>query len=125
MDIYAFWKAVLEQKPDTMRIFLHPDARIFWHCSNESFSSEEFIQANCTYPGEWDGCIKHVEETEHGMITVVHVYSKDKKLSFHVASFFTFQEGKVIKLDEYWGDDIPAPQWRQDLMIGYPIYSEV
>ncbi|WP_242830614.1 hypothetical protein [Desulfitobacterium hafniense] len=53
------------------------------------------------------------------MITVTRVWSKEN--SFHVASFFEMSEDKIKVLDEYWGDDGTAPQWRIDKNIGKPI----
>ena len=31
---------------------------------------------------------------------------------------------KIIEVDEYWGDDGPAPQWRMNKHIGRPIKKE-
>ena len=31
------------------------------------------------------------------------------------------KEGKILSVDEYWGDDGSAPQWRQELNIGMKI----
>ena len=55
MDIKAFWNAVLRQDADTIREYFHPDAWVNWHNTNEHFTVEEFIQANCEHPGEMDG----------------------------------------------------------------------
>ncbi|EIK81944.1 hypothetical protein CGSMWGv1400E_01445 [Gardnerella vaginalis 1400E] len=41
-----------------MRIF----AVIRWHCTNEKFSAQEYIDVNCNYPGDWDGAIERIEE---------------------------------------------------------------
>ncbi|NLM10011.1 MAG: nuclear transport factor 2 family protein, partial [Clostridiaceae bacterium] len=35
--------------------------------------------------------------------------------------FFEFKGDKISCLDEYWGDDGIAPQWRLDKQIGQPI----
>ena len=121
MDIYKFWSAVLVQDPDAMRTFFHPDAYINWHNTNEHFTLEEFIRANCEYPGDWDGEVERVLTTDTHIITATHVYPKDKSLSFHVTSFIRMKAGKIASIDEYWGDDGPAPKWRQELHIGSPI----
>ena len=55
MDIKAFWDAVLRQDADEIREYFHPTAFVNWHNTNEHFTVEEFIRANCEYPGEWDG----------------------------------------------------------------------
>ena len=51
MNIDAFWKAVIQQNADELRTFFHKNAYVNWHCSNEHFTVEEYIQANCEYPG--------------------------------------------------------------------------
>lgn len=55
MNLDAYWKAALQQNADAMRSFFHEDAFVNWHNTNEHFTVEEFIRANCEYPGAWDG----------------------------------------------------------------------
>ena len=124
MDIYHFWKAVLEQNARELRTFFHPEAYVRWHNTNEHFTVEEFIQANCEYPDKWDGEIEIVEEMKDLIITATHVFAVNKPLSFHATSFIRVREDKIISIDEYWGDDGAAPQWRLDKHIGRPIKEE-
>lgn len=121
MDIEKFWSAVLRQDAEEMRSFFHPDAYINWHCTNEHFTLEEFITANCRYPGDWDGEIEKIVEAGETLITAAHVFSKDGSLSFHVVSFINRKDGRILSIDEYWGDDGNAPEWRQALHIGTKI----
>lgn len=121
MNVYEFWKAVLEQNEREIRRYFHKEAYINWHCTNEHFNLDEFIAANCEYPGVWDGEVERVEEKDNLLITVTHVFPKDKTASFHVTSFIGIAEGKIMSLDEYWADDGPAPQWRLDKHIGKAI----
>lgn len=123
MDVPGYWKAALKQDASAMRTFFHPDAYVRWHNTNEHFTVEEFIQANCEYPDKWDGEIEIVEQMENLIITAVHVFAVKKPLSFHATSFIRLKDGKIISIDEYWGDDGPAPQWRLDKHIGRPIYG--
>ena len=122
MDIHAFWNATLKQDANAMRTFFHDNAYINWHCTNEHFTVNEFIRANCEYPGRWDGVIERIEYIDDLIITVVNVFSANKELSFHVVSFINVGNGKILSIDEYWGDDGPAPQWRLDKKIGSAIY---
>lgn len=122
MNVEAFWQAVLAQDAPALRPFFADHAYINWHCTNEHFTVEEFIQANCEYPGRWDGEIERVEVLDGLIVTAVHVFSKTAPLSFHVTSFIRVQEGKILSMDEYWGDDGPPPQWRLDKHIGSPIH---
>lgn len=121
MNADAFFQAVWSQDADALRNFFAPDAYVNWHSTNEHFTAAEFIQANCEYPGEWEGEIERVETSGDLTIVAAHVYTKDRSHSFHCVSFIRAQAGKIISMDEYWGDDGPAPQWRLDKQIGVPI----
>ena len=121
MNIQQFWKDVLRQDAEAMRAWFHADAYVRWHCSNEEFTVEEFIRANCEYPGSWDGQIERIETMGDLIITAVRVFPKDASATFHCVSFMRLHEGKIIELDEYWSDDMPAPEWRQAMKIGRPI----
>ena len=118
MDIYKFWRDILEQNAENIKNYFHKDAYINWHCTNEHFTVDEFMIANCEYPGTWDGEVERVEMTNDLFITVTHVYSRDKTLSFHVTSFIKVIQDKIAAVDEYWADDGIAPQWRLDKHIG-------
>lgn len=118
MNVYDFWKAVLEQNEQEIRKYFHKDAYVNWHCTNEHFTVDEFIIANCEYPGEWDGKVERAEEIGDLTVTVTNVYPKDKSVSFHVTSFIKTENGKIVSVDEYWADDGLAPKWRLDKNIG-------
>ena len=121
MNIQQFWKDVLRQDAEAMRAWFHADAYVRWHCSNEEFTVEEFIRANCEYPGDWDGEIERVIDAGDMVICAVQVYPKDRSAGYHVASFMRVRDGKIAGMDEYWSDDMPAPEWRQAMKIGRPI----
>ncbi len=121
MDIRDYWRAALAQQPEAMREFFHEDAVINWHNTNERFQVEEFIRANCEYPGSWEGEIERIETSGDLIITVVHVYSSDRTVSCHATSFLKIEDDKIAQIDEYWGDDGSAPQWRLEKKIGTPI----
>ncbi len=121
MNIENYWDAVLRQKEDEIREYFDVDAIIRWHNTNEQFTLEDFIVANCEYPGSWYGEIERIEKVNDLIITVTHVYTIDTSMSFHVTSFFRIIDDKIISIDEYWGDDGIAPQWRLDKKIGTKI----
>lgn len=121
MDVERYWRAALAQEAETMRQFFQKGAIIRWPNTNEQFTVEEFLRANCEYPGSWAGEVERVEEIGNLIITVVHVYSRDKTASCHVTSFIRTEGDRIISLDEYWGDDGPPPRWRQEKRIGMPI----
>ena len=121
MDIRAYWKAVLDQNAEAMRGFLDPAAVIRWPNTNEQFTAEEFIRANCAYPNDWVGEVEMLREDGELTITVTHVCAADMPLSFHAISFFTVRAGRIAAVEEYWSDDGEAPKWRRDMKIGKPI----
>lgn len=121
MNVYNFWKAVLIQDEQEIRKFFHDNAYVNWHCTNEHFNVDEFIRANCEYPGDWDGEVERIENTGDVTITVTHVYPTDKSLSFHVTSFIKIKNDKISSIDEYWAEDGTAPQWRLEKHIGESI----
>ena len=123
MDVQKYWDAVLKQQAEVMRTYFHKEARIRWINTNEGFTVEEFIRANCEYPGNWEGQIERTVAADNTLFTIVHVFSADCQAPFHVASLIEIQGDKIISLDEIWGDDGPAPQWRLDLRLGRPIHS--
>lgn len=124
MDIKEFWKAVLEQDKAAIKEFFHAAAYVNWHCTNEHFTVDEFIQANCEYPGDWDGIVERIERMDDLTITATRVFPKDRSASFHVVSFFRIKDQKIMSADEYWSDDGEAPLWRKEMHIGNPIDSD-
>ena len=121
MNIHHFIKAVLAQDANTIRNFFHKDAYVNWHCSNEHLTVEEYIVANCDYPGDWDGTVERIEAIGELYITAARVYPQDRSACFHVVSFIKTENGKIISMDEYWTEDGSPPQWRLDKHIGTPI----
>lgn len=121
MDIQGFWDAVLKQDARKIEKYFWDDAYINWHCTNEHFNVKEYIKANCEYPGDWEGKIQRVEQAGDVSIVVVHVYNQDKSLSFQVVSFLRIRDDKICSVDEYWGDDGAAPDWRLEMQIGTAI----
>ena len=121
MDVHAFFHAVLVQDAQALRAFFHEDALVDWPCSNERFTLNEYIRANCEYPGDWDGEVERVNAADDEIITACRVYLKDRSASFRVVSFLQMKNGKIARMTEYWADDSPAPAWRQEMKIGRPI----
>lgn len=117
----CYWEAVARQDEMVLRTCFHPDAIIRWWGSNEEFSIDEFMIANCEYPGQWKGEVERIEVAGDVLISAVHVYEQDGSISCHVVSFFTFSDDKILTLNEYWGNDGAAPEWRKIKNIGKPI----
>lgn len=120
--IISFWGDIAAQKADALREYFEVDAYVRWNNTNEQFTVDEFIIANCEYPGEWRGEVERMESMGKLLISVARVWSSDNSMSCHVTSFFEFGgDNKIAVLNEYWGDDGTAPQWRLEKHIGRPI----
>lgn len=118
MDIDRFFKTVLSQNAEELRKFFQKNAVIKWHCTNELFTLDEYIKANCEYPGNWNGKIERIEENANTIILACRVFSRDNSESFHVVSFIHLKDDLIIEMDEYWSDDGIAPEWRKKMKIG-------
>ena len=121
MDVQAFWRDVISQNEAALPSYFAEDAAIFWHCSNERFTVEEYIRANCDYPGRWDGEIERLQAQGDVVILAGRVFPKGGGASFHVVSFLTLRGDRIARMDEYWAEDCPAPPWREEMRIGRPI----
>ena len=115
------WADVARQDAAALREWFAPEAEVYWHCTDERFTAEEYIRANCEYPGDWEGAVERAEWTEDGCVSVTAVWPKDRSARFHAVSFFRFAEDRITRLDEYWADDGPPPQWRKEKHIGSSI----
>jgi hypothetical protein len=119
--IIQFWKDVVEQNALNLKRYFSTSAMIKWHNTNELFTVDEYIIANCEYPGKWNGVVERIEIVNNTVITVARINSSEDNSSFHATSFFEFESNKIIELNEYWGDDGKPPKWRIDKNIGQQI----
>ena len=116
--VREFWRLFDEARYEDVAPLLRPDCRIYWPNTRELFrGSQKLIAVNRNYPGRW--YIEVIEVVPEGerVISVVRVYSKEVPERFYAVSFFTFSQGLVSEIVEYWGNITEAPAWR--LAQGY------
>ena len=118
-DIDSFVQAVVTQNADTLKSFFTPGAIICWHDSNEQLDVDEYMRANCEYPGQWSGAVQRVEKSGDTIIIVTKISSDES--SHLITAFAKLVDGKISRLDEYYSDINEVPQWRKDMNIGKPI----
>ena len=82
-----YWRAVLEQQADELPYFFKEDACIRWHNTREQFTVNEFIRANCEYPGEWTGEVERLEKAGDPKKSAFLVHKKADSCFFLVVSF--------------------------------------
>ena len=119
--IRNFWSEAAAQNAAALKAYFASDAYIRWNNTNEQFTVDEYIRANCEYPGAWCGAVERIECAGALCISVARVWLADESASFHATSFFEFCGDKIAVLNEYWGEDGAAPQWRREKHIGKPI----
>ncbi|MDQ0086706.1 hypothetical protein J2T12_000100 [Paenibacillus anaericanus] len=122
--IIDLWNDIDKQNWDNLFHYFCEDAIINWNNSNESFNVEEFVRANCEYPGDWAITIERLEALDNLVVSVVKVELNNSVISFRATSFFEFMEDRIVLLNEYWGDNTKPPQWRIDKKIGKAITIE-
>ena len=120
-QVTSLWEDMDKQNWDKLYGYFHDEAIIKWNNTNEQFNVREFVRANSEYPGAWSIKVERLECIGNLVVSVVLVQLKEDDLSFHATSFFEFSKDKIKALNEYWGEDGKAPQWRIDKGIGKPI----
>jgi len=123
-QVIALWNDMDKQNWNNIHSYFNDEAIIYWNNTNEEFNLAEYVRTNCEYPGDWSIKIERLECSENLVISVVKVQLENDDVSFHGISFFEFNNGRISLLNEYWGDDGKAPQWRIDKHIGKPINNK-
>ena len=118
-DAEAFIRDVTRQDAAKLRGYFTRNAVIRWHNTGEQFSVDEYIRANCEYPGAWAGVVERTETTDSILIVVAKIWGAEA--AFRATSFLQLVDGKIDRLDEYWGDIGDPPGWRKDMRIGKAI----
>ena len=112
--IRALWQAVTEQDEEKLLRFFTPDAQIFWPNTGERFDLAGYLRANCDYPGRWSGKVEKI--ALDGSWSVAKVWSPEGGAA-RAVTFYQWRNGKIERMEEYWGDVGPAPEWRKGLAL--------
>lgn len=110
-----YWKCVADQDR-TMEKCFSEDAVIRWQTTDEEFTVADLVEAHCQRPGRRKVVIERMNRVGETLVTVVHLWMEGT--SYYVTSFFQMHRGRIVQLDEYWGENIEAPQWRTEAQIG-------
>jgi len=113
-----YWKCVADQDRMMEKCFCE-DAVIRWQTTDEEFSVTDLVEAHCQRPGRRKVVIERMHRVGETLVTVVHLWMEGT--SYYVTSFFQMSRGRIIQLDEYWGENVEAPQWRTEAQIGIRI----
>jgi len=121
-DPNKFLQDVVSKKAETIRGYFAEGAIICWHDSNEQFTLDEFIKANCEYPSIWGCEIERIEKFEKGFVVAAQMDHPQDGFYVKYVSFIELNsDEKVQRLDEYFVAIEEIPQWRRDMNVGQPI----
>lgn len=111
--VTKFWNAFGEARFADARPLLHPNIVVYWPNTREMFKGRDrFIRANEEYPGRWVISLARLVSENDTVVSVVYVESADRAASFYATSFFTFRDGLITEITEYWSDCGEPPAWR-------------
>lgn len=111
--VERFWKIFDAARYDDVAALLQLDCNVYWPNTRELFRGrQKLIDVNKRYPGRWHIEIVDIISKNELVVSVVRVYSKEKKQSFHATSFFKFKDGLIAEITEYWGENTNPLPWR-------------
>lgn len=110
-----YWKCVADQDRMMEKCFAE-DAVIRWQTTDEKFTVADLVEAHCQRPGRRQVVIERMHRVGENLVTVVHLWMEGT--SYYITSFFQMHRGRIVQLDEYWGENVEAPQWRTEAQIG-------
>jgi len=117
-----FLQDVVSKKADAIKGYFANGAIICWHDSNEQFTLDEFIRANCEYPSTWNCEIERIEKFAKGFVIAAQLDHPEDGFYIKYVSFVELDgDEKVERLDEYFVTIEEIPQWRKDMKVGKPI----
>jgi hypothetical protein len=110
--IRKFWQLFNDQKWDTAGELLHTNFQALWPQSREKMTAKNFIEMNRHYPGYHKIEVIHAFETGYKVLTTVWIEADTGQKTF-ANSIFDIQDGKILKVEEYWAEPYPAPESRR------------
>ncbi|MBU1144998.1 MAG: nuclear transport factor 2 family protein [Firmicutes bacterium] len=111
--IKSFWQEMNLKHWENLYSYFHERAVIIWPNTNEIFDVLTYVEINEEYPGSWTIELNKIIESNQQVITVERIFSTEEKTSLHGTSFFTFEQDKIIALEEYFSEDGSPPIWRR------------
>ena len=108
-----FWNLFSEQKWDEAAAHLTEDIIVTWPQSREKMVGiSNFIDVNRYYPGSHKIEIIRANELDDQVITTVWIVADTGQKTF-ATSYFEVLDDKITKIEEYWAEPYPAPEWRK------------
>ncbi|MFF3000124.1 nuclear transport factor 2 family protein [Streptomyces sp. NPDC057950] len=115
--IEALWDRIQARDWSGVADLVAEDVVVEWPVSAERIvGNKNFVAVNSEYPGGWSIRVLRIVADGSEVVSEVEV-PHDEFGVFRVASFWTVQQGRIVRGREYWtsvGAD-PRPEWRAAL----------
>jgi len=110
-----FWSCISQAKFEDLLPLFHEDAAIYLPNTREVFERPvQYVAFNQAYPGRWTASVERMLFSEDSAISITQVSNEDQSCSFFVTSLFELRQGKIQRMEEYWGENGSPPEWRRD-----------
>jgi hypothetical protein len=109
--VKRLWALFDKRKFSDVKSLLSENFVCVWPQSGEIIrGADNFIAINENYPGKWTISCKRIIGKEDILVSEVELECDGK--IFYAVSFFEFQNSRISKLTEYWGEPYDAQKWR-------------
>ena len=115
--VNEFWRLMSTNDFYSVTAVLSPNFVMEWPQTRERIcGAENFARMNAEYPahGQWQFTINRLVDGEAEAVSDVSV--TDGVQSARVISFFTVDQGKILRLVEFWPDPYEPPANRAHLV---------
>lgn len=115
--VHEFWRLMASNDFDTVAVVLAPEFVLEWPQSKERIRGvANFVRMNREYPshGPWRFTIHRIVGGDTEAASDVSI--TDGVQSARAISFFTVEQGRVVRLVEFWPEPYAAPVHRNHLV---------
>ncbi len=108
--LWTLWQA---RRWDESLDLFQPDVEMDWPHTRERFvGRDNVVGVNRAYPEGWTIELLRIVDRDDEVVSEVRVTQDDE--DFFAASFFTFEDGRIREVTEYWVTSPyeDAPAWR-------------
>ena len=115
--VESFWKLMATNNFRSVGLLLSDDFVLEWPQSGERIRGRDnFAAMNEEYPahGRWEFTVNKIIGSDVEAVSDVSV--TDGVQQARVVSFFTIENGQILRMIEFWPDNYPAPENRRHLV---------
>lgn len=111
-NVLNFWRDMDAGRWAAISGYFAENAEVSWTATGETFTVPQFIKVNTEYPGEWRLDVERIVESGDTIVSVVRAVCGDR--TSWACSFFSFENDRIARLEEFWSDAGAPPDWRKN-----------